>query len=119
MIRIPAKAGIWPGRVKASAETFLCNRLRSPPSRGRERSEVMGNESHEFLPDDPQPGPSWQRAGWPLVGGAAEDDLTQALDPLAWKSAIKASADKAGAPLDEAAIAVSYTHLTLPTKRIV
>jgi len=64
----------------------------------------MGNESHEFLPDDPQPGPSWQRAGWPLVGGAAEDDLTQALDPLAWKSAIKASADKAGAPLDEAAI---------------
>jgi 2-oxoglutarate dehydrogenase E1 component len=64
----------------------------------------MGNESHEFLPDDPQPGPSWQRAGWPLVGGAAEDDLTQALDPLNWKAAIKASADKAGAALNEAAV---------------
>ena len=29
----------------------------------------MGNENLEFLPDDPQPGPSWQRRGWPLVGG--------------------------------------------------
>jgi 2-oxoglutarate dehydrogenase E1 component len=64
----------------------------------------MGNESHEFLPDDPQPGPSWQRGNWPLVGGATEDDLTQALDPLALKAAIKASAEKGGAPLDESAV---------------
>jgi 2-oxoglutarate dehydrogenase E1 component len=64
----------------------------------------MGNENLEFLPDDPQPGPSWQRAGWPLVGGAAEDDLTQALDPTAMKAAIKNATKQAGAPLDEAAI---------------
>jgi 2-oxoglutarate dehydrogenase E1 component len=64
----------------------------------------MGNENLEFLPDDPQPGPSWQRAGWPLVGGAAEDDLTQALDPTAMKAAIKGAAKLAGAPMDEAAI---------------
>jgi 2-oxoglutarate dehydrogenase E1 component len=64
----------------------------------------MGNENLEFLPDDPQPGPSWQRAGWPLVGGAAEDDLTQALDPTAMKAAIKGAAKQAGAPMDEAAI---------------
>ena len=25
----------------------------------------MGSESHEFLPDDPQPGPSWARRYWP------------------------------------------------------
>ncbi len=68
----------------------------------------MGNESFEFLPDTldlgPQPGPSWQRAGWPLAGGAFEDDLTQALDPLALKTAIKASAEKAAAPLDDKAL---------------
>jgi 2-oxoglutarate dehydrogenase E1 component len=68
----------------------------------------MGSESFEFLPDaldiGPQPGPSWQRANWPLAGGAAEDDLTQALDPLALTAAIKASAEKTGAPLDEAAV---------------
>ena len=29
----------------------------------------MGNESHDFLPDGPQQGPSWQNARWPLVGG--------------------------------------------------
>ena len=64
----------------------------------------MGNESHDFLPEDPQPGPSWQRANWPLAGGAFEDDLTQALDPLAVKAAIKASAEKAAAPLDDKAV---------------
>ena len=64
----------------------------------------MGNENHDFLPDDPQPGPSWQRAGWPLVGGNDADDLTQALDPTVMKAAIKAATAKAGAPLDEAAI---------------
>ena len=64
----------------------------------------MGSENHDFLPDDPQPGPSWQRAGWPLAGGGAEDDLTQALDPLALKAAIKASAEKAGTPIGEASI---------------
>ena len=64
----------------------------------------MGNENHDFLPDDPQPGPSWQRTNWPLVGGTAEDDLTQALDPTAVKEAVKKASAKAGAPLDEAAI---------------
>ncbi|MGN6356652.1 MAG: 2-oxoglutarate dehydrogenase E1 component, partial [Novosphingobium sp.] len=65
----------------------------------------MGNESHDFTPDEgPQPGPSWQRANWPQVGGAAEDDLTQALDPTAIKEAVKKASAKAGAPLDEAAL---------------
>ncbi len=68
----------------------------------------MGNESHDFLPgaDDlgPQPGPSWQRAGWPLAGGANEDDLTQALDPLALKAAIKASVKQAGSALNDQSI---------------
>ncbi len=64
----------------------------------------MGNELHDFFPEDPQPGPSWQRAGWPLVGGSVEDDLTQALDPLALKAAIKASAAKSAAPLDDKAL---------------
>ena len=64
----------------------------------------MGSESHEFLPDDPQPGPSWQRANWPLVGGASEDELTQALDPTAIKEAIKAAGARTGAKLDPAAL---------------
>jgi len=64
----------------------------------------MGSENHDFLPDDPQPGPSWQRSNWPLVGGGAEDELTQALDPLALRAAIKKATQQAGAPADEAAI---------------
>ncbi len=64
----------------------------------------MGSESHDFLPDDPPLGPSWQRANWPLVGGAAEDDLTQALDPTFWQAAIKAVSAKTAAPVDDAAI---------------
>ena len=66
----------------------------------------MGNENFDFFPGDegPQPGPSWQRANWPLVGGASEDDLTQALDPLALKAAIKAATAKPGPALDEKAL---------------
>jgi len=68
----------------------------------------MGSESHDFLPDaddlGQQPGPSWQRNNWPLVGGAAEDDLTQALDPTFWQTAIKAASAQKAAPIDEAAI---------------
>ncbi len=64
----------------------------------------MGNESFHFLPADPQPGPTWQRANWPLVGGSGEDELTQALDPLALKTAIKAATAKSAAPLDDKAI---------------
>ncbi len=64
----------------------------------------MGNESFEFHPEDPQPGPSWQRANWPLAGGAFEDDLTQALDPLALKAAIAAAPGKPAAFADDAAI---------------
>ena len=68
----------------------------------------MGNENLDFYPSadefGPQPGPSWQRAGWPLAGGA-EDDLTQALDPLAIKAAIKQTGVKGLAPaLDDKAL---------------
>ncbi|MGH6785719.1 MAG: 2-oxoglutarate dehydrogenase E1 component [Novosphingobium sp.] len=62
----------------------------------------MGYETSDFLPDDPQPGPSWARPNWRL--GAAEDDLTQALDPTTIRSAIKAAAAKGGAPLDAKAV---------------
>ena len=58
----------------------------------------MGNESHDFLPDDPQPGPSWAQSNWPAVGGAFEDDLTQALDPTAMQARIKAATKGGPAP---------------------
>src|SRR5690554_2174221 len=66
----------------------------------------MGNEAQNFLPeltapDGPQPGPSWQRARWPLDDGG---DLTQALDPTAMKLAVKEASAKAGKPVDEAAV---------------
>src|SRR5687768_414862 len=64
----------------------------------------MGNEAHQFLPDDPQPGPSWANARWPLVGGESEDELTQALDPTAMTVAVQAAAAKAGKPLDAKAV---------------
>ena len=60
----------------------------------------MGYETSDFLPDDPQPGPSWARAAW----RTAEDDFTQAMDPTAMQVAIKAAAAKAGAPTDAKAI---------------
>lgn len=68
----------------------------------------MGNEAQQFpLPDGsdgPQPGPSWQRATWPLVGGNAEDELTKSLDPTAMSIAVNASAEKAGMKLDPRAV---------------
>ncbi|WP_338467985.1 2-oxoglutarate dehydrogenase E1 component [Novosphingobium sp. ZN18A2] len=64
----------------------------------------MGQELHDFLPDDPQPGPSWQRAKWPLTDAASDDDLTAALDPMAMKLAIKKAAKDAGKAIDEAAL---------------
>ena len=64
----------------------------------------MGNESHDFLPDGPQQGPSWQNARWPLVGGAAEDDLTQALDPTAMQAVVKDAAAKSSKTMDEGAV---------------
>ncbi|MET1754930.1 2-oxoglutarate dehydrogenase E1 component [Novosphingobium sp. RD2P27] len=64
----------------------------------------MGNETFDFFPDDPQPGPSWQRSNWPRVGGEYEDELTQALDPTTLKLRIEKSAKKAGAPISEARI---------------
>ena len=64
----------------------------------------MGNEAHDFLPDDPQPGPSWAHARWPLVGGESEDELTQALDPTAMQLAVKAAAAKAGKPVDDKSV---------------
>ena len=67
----------------------------------------MGNENHDFTPSDPgdpaaepQAGPSWQRRGWPLVGGETEDELTQALDPTAMQIKVKEALEKAGKPAD-------------------
>mgnify|MGYP000418556658 CR=1 FL=1 len=67
----------------------------------------MGNEAHSFLPeltapDGPQPGPSWARGDWRAALG--EDELTQGLDPIAMKLAVKTAAEKAGKPADPKAI---------------
>lgn len=68
----------------------------------------MGSESQDFLSDPaqdgPQPGPSWQRRNWPQVGGAAEDELTRALDPTTLREGIKAAAKKAGTPVTDASV---------------
>ncbi|HVR92115.1 MAG TPA: 2-oxoglutarate dehydrogenase E1 component [Novosphingobium sp.] len=60
----------------------------------------MGQDLHDFLPADPQPGPSWARANW----RTDEDDWTQALDPTAMQVAIKAASAKAGAPLSDKSV---------------
>ncbi len=82
----------------------------------------MGNESHDFLPDDPQPGPSWARPGWPLAGGTSEDDLTQALDPTAMLAAIKAATKGAPAPdgraIEEAAADSIRAMMLVRTYRV-
>jgi 2-oxoglutarate dehydrogenase E1 component len=67
----------------------------------------MGNEAQTFLPeltgqDGPQPGPSWQRARWPLADGGG--DLTDALDPTTLKSLVKDAAAKAGKAIDAGAV---------------
>ena len=78
--------------------------MEAPAFAGAHEGALMGSELHDFLPDDPQPGPSWKNSRWPLVGGAYEDDLTQALDPTAMQAAIKKSAAKAGIQLDGMAV---------------
>ena len=69
----------------------------------------MGNEAHDFLPElgdqgGAQPGPSWARANWPVTAASGEDELTQSLDPIAMKLAVKDAATKAGKPTDPKAI---------------
>jgi 2-oxoglutarate dehydrogenase E1 component len=48
----------------------------------------MGYEANDFLPEDPQPGPSWARPDW---RAGAEDDLTRALDPTTLRVAVRAA----------------------------
>ena len=72
----------------------------------------MGDQAQSFLPeltgqDGPQPGPSWQSARWPILGGEGADDLTQALDPTAMKLAVQAAAARAGKALDAGAACTS------------
>ncbi|GGC26318.1 2-oxoglutarate dehydrogenase subunit E1 [Novosphingobium marinum] len=81
----------------------------------------MGNEGFDFFPDDPQPGPSWQREGWPLAGN--DDDLTQGLDPTTLKAEIAKSAEKAGKPipagsLEEAAADSIRAMMIIRTYRV-
>ena len=69
----------------------------------------MGNEAQSFFPEltdqgGRQAGPSWARAAWPPTDASAEDELTQGLDPIAMKLAVKAAAEKAGKPADPKAI---------------
>ena len=68
----------------------------------------MGQERHDFLPamepGEAQPGPSWQRTGWPLRDAALDDELTAALDPLAIQAAVEAAAEAAGISADAGSI---------------
>ena len=69
----------------------------------------MGQEGQDFYPADPQPGPSWQRTGWPLAGGEGDDDFTQALDPLAVRAAIAKATKDSPSPPDESALEAAAT----------
>jgi 2-oxoglutarate dehydrogenase E1 component len=84
----------------------------------QKKAVAMGNESHDFLPDDPQPGPSWARPQW----RTAEDDLTQALDPTAMQLAIKAATKGAPAPdgraIEEAAADSIRAMMLVRTYRV-
>ncbi|MBS0481245.1 MAG: 2-oxoglutarate dehydrogenase E1 component [Proteobacteria bacterium] len=78
----------------------------------------MGNEAHDFLPDDPQPGPSWGRADW----RTASDDLTAALDPTQMQVAIKAATKGGPAPdgraIEEAAADSIRAMMLVRTYRV-
>ena len=87
----------------------------------------MGQENQQFLPDigqdEPQPGPSWQRKGWPLGDGESEDDLTRALDPTTLSVAIKAAKQATGEPasaaaLEAAAVDTNRAILLIRTYRV-
>jgi 2-oxoglutarate dehydrogenase E1 component len=84
----------------------------------QKKAVAMGNESHDFLPDDPQPGPSWARPQW----RTSEDDLTQALDPTAMQMAIKAATKGAPAPdgraIEEAAADSIRAMMLVRTYRV-
>eukprot|EP01037_Dinobryon_pediforme_P003689 gene3689-3737_t len=54
--------------------------------------------------DEPQAGPSWASARWPVTDAGAGDELTRALDPMALKLEIAKAAPKNAPKLDEAAL---------------
>ncbi|MDX2210943.1 MAG: 2-oxoglutarate dehydrogenase E1 component [Sphingopyxis sp.] len=62
----------------------------------------MNIERISFDTDEVQPGPSWARAGWPLVD---DGDFTAALDPMQMQVAVKSAAAKAGAPIADGDVA--------------
>jgi 2-oxoglutarate dehydrogenase E1 component len=68
----------------------------------------MGQDMHHFdrdpAQDEPQAGPSWASARWPVTDAGAGDDLTRALDPMALKLEIAKAAPKNAPKLDEAAL---------------
>ena len=77
----------------------------------------MGKLDKGFLPEldmdagdlsSGQAGPSWARKGWPMAGGRlggdADSDWTEALDPTQMKAAVREAAKQPGAPVDESAI---------------
>ncbi|AYJ87397.1 2-oxoglutarate dehydrogenase E1 component [Sphingomonas paeninsulae] len=61
----------------------------------------MGIENEMFTAEH-EAGPSWARPNWPPL---ESDDLTAALDPTQMAVMVRAAAKKAGAPLDESAVA--------------
>jgi 2-oxoglutarate dehydrogenase E1 component len=64
----------------------------------------MGLEHHTFAAAEPEHGPSWQRANWPLD---ALDDLNAALDPTRMALAVKSAAEAKGKAPSEAEVAAA------------
>ena len=68
----------------------------------------MGQDTHQFdrdpAQDEPQAGPSWASARWPVTDAGAGDELTRALDPMALKLEIAKATPKNAPKLDEAAL---------------
>ncbi|MBA4164177.1 MAG: 2-oxoglutarate dehydrogenase E1 component [Erythrobacter sp.] len=64
----------------------------------------MGNENLDFLPEGPQPGPSWGNPRWLDAIADSGADLTSALDPTQMRLAVEQAAKKAGKPTDPKAI---------------
>jgi 2-oxoglutarate dehydrogenase E1 component len=67
---------------------------------GEKENGKMGYDTHEFeMAKEPERGPSWQRASWPL---GDTDPLNAGLDPTQMAVEIKAAAKAVGKPVSDA-----------------
>src|SRR3546814_4305013 len=83
----------------------------------------MGNENLDFLPEGPQPGPSWGNPRWLDAIADSGADLTSALDPMQMRLAVEQAAKKAGKftdpkEIEQAADASIRAMLLIRTYRV-